>query len=1256
MNKAKFTARLFFSVICMLIIQACGAPRPYINSGSASKPDSLKTEKIDYQVFLIGDTGRPVLNGPDPVLATLEHQLQQAGDRSSVVFLGDNIYNEGMNPDTTYQARKEDEAIITKNLSTLHNYGGKSYFLPGNHDWRHGAAGIQAQENFIENYTQTEAKFVPNSACPGPESFQLDKNWLLITLDSEWWINQSFKASVDVEGCASKTRAAVINEVAMLVDEYDDKHIVLAFHHPLRSSGSHAGYYPFKDHIFPLTNVVDNLYLPLPLIGSIYPLYRKLGQSGQDIGHDRYQEFKRELLEAVEDKENVFFASGHEHSLGFYQAEKINENKEGVNHFILSGSGSKKSYARTGYGAEFVYSQKGFAKLVSYENGKVDVEFWVADDEQKQGKLVYVKEIIEAKPEIDPITQLQQRMQKAEGPQDTATTVEAGPEYKAGPTHRYVWGDHYRDAWTTKIDVPVLDFNTMKGGLEVLAKTGGEQSITIIVQDSSQQRYVLRSVQKDPKESLPEILQPTFVTDIAQDQISASHPFSSTITPPLAKAAGVYHTSPQVYFISEKSGLDLGVGEKEGTLVTFQDFVSKEWFSNAYNKKTLDVISSDELWEKMRVGDSGTINQQQLVRSRIFDMFIGDWDRHEQQWFWAETQSDSGSVYEPIPIDRDNAFFKSDGAIPWVGRRKWALRKFQLFDDGIRDIKGINFNAQFFDRWFINELTKDEWVMLAEQMEQALTDSVIAAAINRWPKPIAELNGEEFSSKLKARRGKLAEFARRYYDVLSAEVNVFGSDQAELFKVERREDGQTQVSVIALNDDTTAAQKLKYSRLFDPDETNEILLYGFGAADRFELRGRGEDGIAIRIIGGEGNDVINDQSSVRGISEKTLVYDTKGGSNISSVGEVEDRRSTNPRVNRYEKRAFEYNLLMPLIAGGFNSNDGIFLGGGALYVKEGFRKEPFASSHRFTGKVATLTGAFSFNQRSIFTDPVGLFNVELNTEVLAPNFSSNYFGLGNDTEETSDSREFYGYRIDNVDFDVGLSNEIADLLTIRGGLGYDFFDPSATEGRFVTSPQSNLTESDFSPNHYATLQGGFTVNTVDSEVYPRYGVEFNVLSELNLGMNERSETFGRISSSGKIFYTLEDLTTTIATRVGFATNIGDFNFFQANTLGGQTFTGGLGNLRGFLRNRFSGRTRFFHNTDIRTKLFNLESYLLPASAGVLAFFDEGRVWTDGENSSVWHYGYGGGIWVSPLDRIVLSTGLAFSDEETLFTLTLGFAF
>ena len=93
-----------------------------------------------------------------------------------------------------------------------------------------------------------------------------------------------------------------------------------------------------------------------------------------------------------------------------------------------------------------------------------------------------------------------------------------------------------------------------------------------------------------------------------------------------------------------------------------------------------------------------------------------------------------------------------------------------------------------------------------------------------------------------------------------------------------------------------------------------------------------------------------------------------------------------------------------------------------------------------------------------------------------------------------------------------------------------------------------------------------------------------------------------------------------------------------------------------MRDRFAGRTAFYQNLDLRTRLFDFQSDLFPASVGVIGFFDNGRVWLDDRNSDLWHQGYGGGVWISPFRRAVLTATYSLSDEEELFSINLGFNF
>ena len=126
--------------------------------------------------------------------------------------------------------------------------------------------------------------------------------------------------------------------------------------------------------------------------------------------------------------------------------------------------------------------------------------------------------------------------------------------------------------------------------------------------------------------------------------------------------------------------------------------------------------------------------------------------------------------------------------------------------------------------------------------------------------------------------------------------------------------------------------------------------------------------------------------------------------------------------------------------------------------------------------------------------------------------------------------------------------------------------------------------------------------------------------------------------------------TTLATRVGFQHAFDDFEFFQAARLDG------FNTLRGFSRYRFAGKTSFYHQLDLRIKLFDWQSYFLPSQVGLLLFNDLGRVWLDGETSDTLHHGYGAGIWVAPLNRFVINILMAKSEENFLPQVKFGFYF
>lgn len=268
--------------------------------------------------------------------------------------------------------------------------------------------------------------------------------------------------------------------------------------------------------------------------------------------------------------------------------------------------------------------------------------------------------------------------------------------YQASGVKRFLFGSHYREAWTTPVQVPVLDLADEKGGLEIVRKGGGRQTKSLHLKDAEGNRYVLRSVQKDTSGLLPEHLRGSVIDDIFQDQISAGHPYGAFIIPDLAEAAGVLHTSPKLVYIPDSPLL--GTHREE-------------------------------------------FDQAAFARARLFDMLIGDWDRHGDQWRWAEYEKEGkGEVYRPIPRDRDNAFYEFDGVIPWIARRKFLFRPLQKFDHQIHDLPGLNWEARCIDRFMLTELTMEDWVSIARDLKAAMTDEIIENAVGQWPPAIYRLD------------------------------------------------------------------------------------------------------------------------------------------------------------------------------------------------------------------------------------------------------------------------------------------------------------------------------------------------------------------------------------------------------------------------------------------------------------------------------------------------------------------------------------
>ena len=71
--------------------------------------------------------------------------------------------------------------------------------------------------------------------------------------------------------------------------------------------------------MFPLRVVKSWLWLPLPIIGSIYPLSRQLGISNQDLSGKKYKAMRRAFEGVFQQYPPFVYASGHDHDLQVFR-------------------------------------------------------------------------------------------------------------------------------------------------------------------------------------------------------------------------------------------------------------------------------------------------------------------------------------------------------------------------------------------------------------------------------------------------------------------------------------------------------------------------------------------------------------------------------------------------------------------------------------------------------------------------------------------------------------------------------------------------------------------------------------------------------------------------------------------------------------------------------------------------------------------------------------------------------------------------
>ena len=517
--------------------------------------------------------------------------------------------------------------------------------------------------------------------------------------------------------------------------------------------------------------------------------------------------------------------------------------------------------------------------------------------------------------------------------------VVAGEEFDRGGKWRYWFGEGYRKAWTTPVELPVLDLSTEAGGLTPLRQVGGFQTEGLAMKGADGRGYTFRKLEKHPERVLPKEWQNSELRAIAVDQTAAAHPAATAIVGSLAQSVGILFYGSRLAVMPDDPALGEFRKTFGGTVGTFDEYLGPGY------KGITEVVSSIELWQKWREGGpENRVDSRAFLKARLFDLVVGNWDRHQGQWRWARVAGKP--LWEPLPEDADQAFTRYEGRA--MGAVRSVVPRFMRYSGEYpKRMEGLTTNNYDVTRWLLADVEWPVFEEVARELAAQMTDAAIDEAMHQMPPEWYAIDGAQMTKDLRQRRDGIVAYARKFYLHLADRVDVRATDHADLADVSHFDDGSLQVTLSPLGANGAAGAPY-YTRRFSPKETQEIRLYLLGGNDRVVASGPRRGGIHVRVLGGAGSDTVDDSQS------GGLDVEDGRGDNVVRRGpgtKVSESEWKNPAPEKdrpwLEPRNYGH-WTVPMAQVYWEPNQAFMLGGGVTRTSWGFRKYPWANMQAFT--------------------------------------------------------------------------------------------------------------------------------------------------------------------------------------------------------------------------------------------------------------------------------------------------------------------
>jgi hypothetical protein len=1165
--------------------------------------------RAEHRLLFVGGAGG---DESPPTLTRLEQHLKDLDPKHTVVVFTGN-YARAELPDEDAPGRTAIERQVMAHVNATRDFagrGGAVYFLPGDRDFAAGGAkAVKRLRKFLNHAYPGKHDVMPVSACGEPVEIELGDTLGLLLLNSQWWMQDWDLDPASNQGCQLKTREALTDPLRGALNVDRRRRLVIATHHPLLSYGAYGGDFTWQQHI-----------TPAPIVGTVEILARQAGLVPQYYNHPRFRAWVDLVLTEAARYGQSVFVSGHDANLQFLTVDKQLQ--------VISGSsGTTADPVNTATGSDFTAAQPGWAELDFDGEGGGTARIVSGADEAELFKTQI--------PDLKPFKQMGPPSPMPQGP--VMSTYARSSPPPLGGLSRWFIGSLYGDAYGLKLPFEVLDLRTEQGGLTPEKSGGSLQTNALRLTDPQGGQWTLRPTGKDSSR-----LMSSDSEDHPLDRaFTGLHPEGALAAPRFAEAVGVLHTTPRMMYLPDQEALGKYRGYLGDQVVLLERRANEpkegELPEEIAGKRTAagptKYRSTDEMFEKqMKSPATHRVDPEAMLRARLLDIFMGDWDRHEDQWRWAERPNGDGTfTFLPIPRDRDQVFSNYDGFMMAVARTGSSqARKLHAFTPDYPRLRWLDYNARNMDPVLLNGISRERWMQIAAAMKTELSDAVIDEAMSTWHPDAYALDGEKIKTMLKARRDQLEVAAAELFDDVNLNAEVVGSEGDDRFDLYFREDKTLRLTVR-----TKDQGEPWFDRVYEPAHTDELWIYALEGDDVLRVHGEPNRKIEIRFVGGEGDDLVTaPKEPGRGegiVSARAIdLYDFPNGARIDKSIDVADRRSMLPQLNQYDRFENHEPSALTFVPGLRVDHDvGAELGADLLYVAPGFKKTPWGSRQLISARFSTADLGASLAWQGSFPDSVEVLDQDVLLKVDAPTTTRNFFGYTNRFVDPGVPLDYFRVRQARYEGRYGLSYAYGGDRTRVGVQGLALaVDTEATPGRYVSL--SDQTRDALGMHAFIGARIFAQTQTFDSLTLPTRGVgaSLSIESRYDLVRGRQFSSTYKAAAAAAIPFGRQHKVV-LQSRVSLEGIVGDHAFYFEPTLGDIE-------LRAYHSQQLAGEIAFAQTTDLRFELLRLTS--VPGSGGVIVSVDHGRVFGPSINSDLWHLSAGGSLYLSIMDVMGFSLG------------------